>query len=183
MTTENVDAFWSRIAPLLKEDDDAILWRLAVQHVLFELEADYAWDDVPMPDCLHLVLAKQPHWSRPHRDWPIMYGRKVKGLGVFEQPPDWELHWHRAEQSAVWEFLGGPGSAIQPRNTSWCGTFFPGHTVRHAKVSIVQLWRPSISPGLPATGAKLARLGKGWYPEGRRYIFERNRVGEWSRIV
>ncbi len=177
MNKDIKELFWAPIVRHFEEEDDPHLWQLALVAILDDLDCELIWDDMPTPSRVHLVLAKQSNWWKPHWHRPMMYGVAVGGLDTFE-PPDWEEHWSRNKSHHNWEYRGASAGKLKGK-TSHCLTFFPARTTRHSKASVVQIWKPPISPGKPVTTSKGKDIS--WYPDGRRYLFERDNSGIWIR--
>lgn len=127
--------FWAPIEVHLSAEDDVNLWRAATREVLLGLDPDLA--DIPIPNRLHFMIAKQSKWWRPHWDPPAMYGGSLNGLNWYE-PPDWELHWLREKPRGRWEYRGNSEGKHKGK-TAHCLTFVPARTSRHCKISVVQI--------------------------------------------
>jgi len=175
MSTPSLDLFWAPIEKHLNDEDDRNLWLTALPIVLGELDCEWARDGVPTPNRIHLVIARQSRWWRPHWNPPLLYGPALNGLG-WHAKPDWHLHWYRNRRAEQWEYCDASGHKDRG-NTSTCSTFFPARTQRHQKVSVVQIWKPPISPGLPIKGSR--NRDTSWYPDGRRYLFIKGKDDRW----
>ena len=178
MKNELIDAvFWIHLKQRFAEDDDPTLWRLALLEILMGLSSEYVWEDVPTPNRIHLVIAKQSNWWRPHQ--AALHIRLAGDMNAY-QPPDWELHWYRDALARPWKFLGTSIGKMKGQ-TSHCLTFVPARTALHAKAAVVQMWKPPISPGLPVTGSK-RRRDRSWFPDGMRFDYRKDNSGVWKKV-
>jgi len=154
----NIDKILNNnILTRLSEDDDPDLWTLALKDIFLYLDMDWIWDDVPMPSRIHLIIAKQSHWWRPHGNPPGLYGGELQGMGDYH-PPDWEEHLYRDKKDKAWEYIGNtPGKS--KGNVYHCHVYFPARTRHHKKASIVQLWKPEFRTKLKITKEEARKKG------------------------
>ena len=175
---EAIDSvFWTHLKKQLSKDDDQALWQLALSDVIGDLNCEYLWEDVRTPARIHLIIAKQSNWWRPHQA-ALHLG--LAGDANAYQLPDWELHWYRDARSHPWKFLSSSIGKTKGQ-TAHCFTFVPARTISHVKAAVVQMWKPPISPGLPVTRAK-TRRDASWFPDGMRFNYRRDAAGVWNRV-
>lgn len=125
------------IAPLLEEEDDPDLWRVAVEHILAEL--------TPRPGIL-VEFGRCSHWLRPHQTrwtadggfaWPSGYGGRGfsrDGFPLF----DWSVV--AAWTGEVWERVNARDKKGR-RLTTTLRVAIPSRTTRHAQAAIHTRWR------------------------------------------
>lgn len=176
METELEGLFWAHIGRRLGTEDDLNLWQLALPAIISDIDCEQTWESIRPLHRVHLVIASQSHWWRPHGERPHPYGGALNGLGALATP-DWELHWYRDRRSGLWEYRG-KSAGKQKGSTSHCLTFFPGRTKRHRKASVVQIWKSSTSAGLPITRRR--PHDNSFYWNGRRYLFLKGKGGDWE---
>jgi len=178
MNHEQLTCFWAEIEKHLNDQDDRNLGLIALPIMLNHLDCEWAWDEMPTPDRIHLVIARQSRWWRPHWNPPALNSGVFTTAPGFNAGPDWHLSWYRNKLGEQWEYLGASEPKL-PRKTSTCSTFFPARTQRHRKISVVQIWKPPISPGLPVYSRRNRDVS--WYPNGRRYLFIKDKDNRWSQ--
>ena len=163
---------WVHVEPKLEEDDDPKLWRLVLADVLVDLDSEYLWQEVRTPDRIHLIIAKQSHWWRPHQA-ALTLGGDVNAY----QPADWELHWYRDGRTSPWNFVGSSIGKTKGQ-TKNCFIFVPARTTSHDKTTVIQEWKPPLGRGLPPTRSKRSRDRT----LGAEYRYRRDDAGAWTRI-